>query len=331
LKTFIVESTSYNPWFNLALEEYLFDRIEPDSVVLYLWQNQNTVVIGKTQNAWKECRCAQLEADGGKLARRPSGGGAVFHDMGNMCFTFLASKELYDLERQLKVILEAVKMHGIDANFTGRNDITTADGRKFSGNAFRFSKGIGLQHGTILMDTDGEKMAKFLQVSVAKMQSKGIDSVRSRVVNLITLNPDITADSMKKCFTIAFHKEYGASSNFEVYDESALNAVKELVPYYDKYSSWEWRYGSNPSFDMNFETRFPWGCIEICISSDKGIITDAKVFSDAMDVNLPENITAALPGTPLNFEAVKTALLQAKMEGLTDQINDIIEWLHTVL
>lgn len=331
MKTFIVESTSYNPWFNLALEEYLFDRTEPDTVILYLWQNQNTVVIGKTQNAWKECRCAQLEADGGKLARRSSGGGAVFHDMGNICFTFLASKELYDLERQLKVILEAVKMHGIDANFTGRNDITTSDGRKFSGNAFRFSKGVGLQHGTILMDTDGEKMAKYLQVSKAKMQSKGVESVRSRVVNLITLNPNITSESIKRCFITAFENEYATINNLQSYDESALNTVNELTPYYDKYSSWEWRYGSNPSFDMNFETRFTWGCIEICISSDNGMVTAAKVFSDAMDVNLSENITAVLPGSPLNFQAVKATLLQANMEGLTVQINDIIDWLHTVL
>lgn len=331
MKTFIFESTSYNPWFNLALEEYLFDRIEPDSVILYLWQNQNTVVIGKTQNAWKECRCAQLEADGGKLARRPSGGGAVFHDLGNMCFTFIAPMELYDLQRQLKVILNAVKMHGIDAEFTGRNDITTSDGKKFSGNAFRFSKGIGLQHGTILMNTDSEKMAKYLQVSTAKMQSKGIESVRSRVVNLITLNPDITEISMKKCMIDAFENEYAPSTSFKKYEEADMDSLFELTSYYDKYSSWDWRYGSNPSFDMNFETRFQWGCIEICISSENGYITDAKVFSDAMDVNLSEYITQVLPGTQLNYEALKASLLKVKLEGLTDQINDIIGWLHLVL
>ncbi len=138
----------------LALEEYLFDTIADNTVILYLWQNQNTVVIGKTQNAWKECHLSALEADGGKLARRPSGGGAVFHDLGNMCYTFIASSGLYCLERQLKVILEAVKALGIEAEFTGRNDITTKDGRKFSGNAFRFVKNTGLQHGTLLLDTE---------------------------------------------------------------------------------------------------------------------------------------------------------------------------------
>ena len=114
----LVLSKSYDPWFNLALEELLYDTIPENTVILYLWQNQNTVVIGKSQNAWKECRVSELEADGGKLARRPSGGGAVFHDLGNLCYTFLASSGLYDLEKQLSVILAAVGEQGIEARFT---------------------------------------------------------------------------------------------------------------------------------------------------------------------------------------------------------------------
>ena len=156
-------SKSYDPWFNLALEELLYDTISESTVILYLWQNQNTVVIGKSQNAWKECRVSELEADGGRLARRSSGGGAVFHDLGNLCYTFLASSGLYDLEKQLGVILAAVGEQGIEARFTGRNDITVCDGRKFSGNAFRFSSGKGLMHGTLLLDTNPEKIARYLQ------------------------------------------------------------------------------------------------------------------------------------------------------------------------
>lgn len=133
----VVHSNSYDPWFNLALEEYLLNSISGDEVVFYLWQNQNTVVIGNNQNSWKECRIDELNSNAGKLARRLSGGGAVFHDLGNLTFTFLASNDNFNINKQLHVILNALKDFGIDAEFSGRNDIEVL-GKKFSGNAFYY-------------------------------------------------------------------------------------------------------------------------------------------------------------------------------------------------
>ena len=136
-----------DPYRNLATEKYLLDTTPEDCCTLFLWQNKNTVVIGKNQNAWAECRCSLLESEGGKLARRLSGGGAVFHDLGNLNFTFLSSTVNYDLSRNLNVIKTACHLAGISAEISGRNDIL-ADNRKFSGNAFYNTKDKSYHHGT---------------------------------------------------------------------------------------------------------------------------------------------------------------------------------------
>ena len=134
-KLIYIESDQVNPYKNLAVEEYLLLHCEPQECILYLWQNQNTVVIGRNQNAWKECKVESLEENGGHLARRLSGGGAVYHDLGNLNFTFLVNKDEYSLEKQLQVIINAMGRLGLKAEKSGRNDILI-DGKKFSGNAF---------------------------------------------------------------------------------------------------------------------------------------------------------------------------------------------------
>lgn len=319
MKTQIYISNSYNPYFNLALEEMLFRNLPPDTVILYLWQNQNTVVIGKSQNAWKECRVSQLEADGGFLVRRTSGGGAVFHDLGNLCYTFIASEELYSLERQLKVILEAVSSVGIPAHFTGRNDICTEDGRKFSGNAFRHTGGKGLMHGTILMDTDGTKMARYLQVSKAKMEAKGVNSVRSRVVNLIELNPEINAEMMKAALIAAFRAEYGSECPTEPISVGMQESCKILeTPEFEafpalveRFGSWEWRLGDTPDFQVALERKFPWGLVQLAFRTSGGMIQEARVWTDAMDADLGAYIEEALTGKMLDFPTLCAAIHDA--------------------
>lgn len=324
----IITSSSFNPWFNLALEEYLYDTIEENTVILYLWQNKNTVVIGKSQNAWKECRIAALETDGGKLARRPSGGGAVYHDAGNMCYTFIASSGLYNLEKQLSVILEAVRSHGISAQFTGRNDIVTSEGRKFSGNAFRFSGEKGLMHGTLLLDTDAEKMSKYLQVSPAKMKAKGVDSVRSRVINLIELNKDITPLSVKNALKEAFRAEYGNISTETAYSEE--NFPSEVAVLYEKYSSWQWRMGETPQFDVSYETRFSWGCFELTFTADRGYINQLEIFTDSMDPELADKIKNSLAGSRLSYDEICLKLSHTLAD--TPEIsNDLTDWLKEIL
>ena len=201
LGTYLTDCT--DPYRNLAVEEYLTLHVQPGECILYLWQNQKTVVIGKNQNCWKECKVNDLERDGGHLVRRLSGGGAVYHDMGNLNFTFCVRKEDYDVDRQLSVIVAAVRSFGLDAEKTGRNDIT-AGGRKFSGNAFYRSGVFCYHHGTLLVSADMQQMGKYLNVSKQKLQSNGVDSVRSRVVNLRELEKTVTIEALEDRLQKAF-------------------------------------------------------------------------------------------------------------------------------
>ncbi len=313
MKLELYQSNSYNPYFNLAVEDWLFQNVPADTVILYLWQNQNTVVIGKSQNAWKECRVALLEEAGGHVARRTSGGGAVFHDLGNLCYTFIAGSGLYDLEKQLSVIVKAVAAVGISAHFTGRNDICTEDGRKFSGNAFRFVKDKGLMHGTLLLDTDSEKLARYLQVSPVKMTAKGVSSVRSRVVNLIELNPAITVPAMKEALVSAFADEYGAGGPLQAIslDEQDQSLSPSLPALTAHFASWAWRLGDTPAFDMEAEAKFPWGLVQLAFHTENGVIQQAHVWTDAMDGELGDTLSAALTGKMLDYSTLAFSVAAA--------------------
>ena len=294
---------SLDPWHNLALEELLFD-VHDGGVLLFLWQNQNTVVIGRNQNAWKECRSGLLEDEGGKLARRTSGGGAVFHDLGNLNFSFITDKKSYDQTRQLQLIIDAAASLGIPAAFTGRNDIVCGEGAKFSGNAFRHSQKSDLHHGTLLVDVDMDKLSRYLAPSKEKLRSKGVDSVRSRVCNLREFRPTLDIPTLRDALIQAFAKRYGSYRTLreDSLDARALNALSE------KHTSWAWRFGASPRFDVAFSRRFSWGEIEFRFQLKNGKIESAEVFSDAMDEAFVRALAPALEGALYTAPAVRAAL-----------------------
>lgn len=303
-KILLYESASHDPYYNLAVEQHLLERVEENTCVLYLWQNENTVVIGRNQNAWKECRTSLLEQEGGHLARRLSGGGAVFHDLGNLNFTFLVPQADYDLDRQLSVIHEAVRSFGIPAERSGRNDML-ADGRKFSGNAFYRNGTQAYHHGTLLMDVDTQRMGRYLNPSKAKLQSKGVDSVRSRVVNLRELNPDITIPKLKAAMAEAFAGVYGLPLGQipeDALDKRCIDSLQQ------RNGSWEWLYGQKIPFTFEWEDRFPWGSIQIALQVENGIVQQAKVYSDAMDWSLAPKLEQALTQCCFSQEALRGCL-----------------------
>jgi len=301
-KVYIASST--DPRRNLAVEEYLLGAVLPGECILYLWQNANTVVIGRNQNAYKECKTEKLLGDGGILVRRLSGGGCVYHDLGNLNFTFLMREEDYDVPRQLSVIAKALEDFGLRAEPTGRNDICI-DGRKFSGNAFYRHKGRCYHHGTILIDADMTRMSEYLNVSAEKLRANSVASVRSRVVNLKELNPAVDLLSMQGALAQAFGKVYRVWEQAipaRTIDENAIAKLQE------KYASAEWTYGTHMRADYSFGGKFPWGEIEFRLSFKANRIVGAQVFSDCMDAGLADTLARRLEGVVFRKDAVLAAV-----------------------
>lgn len=297
-------TTETNPYKNLAMEEYLLKQVKDDEVILYLWQNEKTVVIGKNQNPWKECKLAELSEDGGKLVRRLSGGGAVFHDLGNLNFTFLATKENYNVEKQLEVILKAVRQLGIPAEKSGRNDITV-EGRKFSGNAF-FSDGVHCyHHGTILVQVDMSMLSHYLNVSRDKLVSKGVESVRSRVTNLTEYVPTLTIEGMCSGLVKSFGEVYELPTEELRVSELPWEELRKLE---EKFSSWDWILGKKMEFNYSIDRRFPWGNIDLEIVVDVGRINRCKAYSDALETDYFDKLSSALNGCIFSTDAMLTAV-----------------------
>ncbi len=320
MNSFYYESPGFDPCRNLAIEEFLLTKAE-EAVILYLWQNENAVVIGKNQIPWNECKTTLLAQEGGTLVRRLSGGGAVFHDLGNLNFTFLLPQKAYDLDRQLTVIQRALRSLGIDAVRSGRNDVL-AQGRKFSGNAFYKNGRAAYHHGTLLIHADTEKLGRYLSPSQAKLQSKGVDSVRSRVVNLQELQPQITVDCLKEALRREFSALYGPPRLLTL-TEAEERAIADLT---EKYRSWDWRFGRKLPFTCTCEKRFPWGSVEVQLQVGSGTIAAAKVYSDALDDTLPPRLEAALTGCRLDGEIIFPRL-QAAFPTEAAALKELLELL----
>ncbi|MEG1196985.1 MAG: lipoate--protein ligase [Raoultibacter sp.] len=289
-----------NPYENIALEEALLASLERDELVMYLWQNRRTVVCGRNQNPWKECRIATLEAQGGHLARRLSGGGAVFHDLGNLNFTFLARDPHFNVARQMQVISAAVAFFGLDATISGRNDIAI-DGAKFSGNAFYRTKDAHYHHGTLMIAVDTAYLGRYLSPDQRKLSAKGIDSVQSRVVNLGDLCPAITIESLSAALVSALSQVYDMKAQ-ALCPERLAGIRQQARP--DFFASWEWRFGKTLAFTHRFDARFDWGGIEVQLRVEKGSIAQACVFSDALDAAFIAQLAPALSGCPYTLPAL---------------------------
>ena len=296
MKAGIVLSNQFNPYRNLAVEQHLMEKGIRLDCLLYLWRNDRTVVIGRNQNPWTECAVETLLNDGGFLARRRSGGGAVYHDLGNLNFSFVVRDDLYDVNRQLCVIARAVQAFGLDALVSGRNDLTIGE-RKFSGNAFLHAKGVGLHHGTILLRTDSSSMQKYLTPPPEKLAKRGTASVRSRVVNLTELNPDLTVDRLIHALRNSFADEYGEPTELPFPDLASASETEEFCA---RFASKDWIYGDWMNVrhaPIQRHAAFSWGICDLAAETDaEGRITKLAVATDALDPDSIDRLENALIG-----------------------------------
>lgn len=350
----IIRSQVNDIHFHLALEEFIYDHKPLEHPILLTWRNDKTIVIGRHQNPWKECFVQEMEKDGVALARRKSGGGAVYQDKGNSVFSFLTpvtAKEANPFDyRQInnQILLESFANVGVEAELSGRNDIILGkgDGRKFSGSAYQVSLGDkegrgkkSLHHGTVLLNLDMTRLQKYLNPNKKKLESKGISSVVSRVVNLTELQKDLTHEKMTESIEESFKKHYhGLNSACDVLSRSVdlelLNDPK-LKEIYENFRSKDWLYQSTPEFTNNIETRFDWGIIDVFVKVEASKITEAKVFSDCLHADYISSLNSLLNKQAYEYSVKSVENLCDDLDGLhPDLMNltaDLRKWLPGAL
>ncbi len=290
-----IDVTSTDPTWNLALEQYVFDCLPRDKNYFLLWQNRNAVIIGRHQNTLAEIDEAYIKANGIQVVRRLSGGGAVYHDMGNLNFTFIQNSETgiaLDLGLFCKPVAAAICALGADAWVNGRNDITV-DGRKFSGNAQYMREGRVMHHGTLLFASNMQAAQCALLPDPEKVKAKGVQSVRSRITNLCDYLPGVTLPEFKQKLLENLFE--GRPMEPYALTEADLAAIEKLQK--ERYGTWEWNYGASPTCDLRKKKRVD-GCgtLEILLSVKDGRIRDARIYGDFFSARDPGELAQRLIG-----------------------------------
>jgi len=325
-----IRNTSNDPYFNMALEEYVIKNMDPAKEYFILWQNRPTVVIGKNQNAIEEVNLEYVKENNIAVVRRLSGGGAVYHDLGNVNFTYVVDyrPEFFNsIERFAQAVVKALEKLGIKAEFTGRNDITI-EGRKISGNAQFLYKRRLLHHGTLLFDSDLTRLSSALNVKPQKIASKGVKSVKSRVANIKEyLKEDIGVEEFKELLLKYIFEVEGRALieyNLTKEDMENINRLRD-----EKYATWEWNFGTSPEFDLVKSERFDGGELEARINVKDGRITDLKFYGDFLSMRDVSEVEEKLKGLRYREEDIREALnglnLKEYFGGITlDEILKVI-------
>ena len=288
-------------YFNIASEEYLLKQT--DGFYIYLWINDRAVIVGTNQNTIEEVNLSYTESAGIKVVRRLTGGGTVYHDKGNLCYTIIAPYDANEdnYRKFTEPVISYLKSLGVNAEFSGRNDITI-EGKKISGNAQTIFKNRIMHHGTILFNTDGNELSRSLNPSKLKMQSKGIKSVRARVTNVIDyLKDKITIEQFKEGLKEQFLKDCTEYA----FTDKDKKAIKKLVD--EKYSTYEWNIGRSPKGQNVFTNKFDFGIFTFIFDTKDGLIDNAVIQGDFFEKLPIKEFSDKLNGVKFTFSALEEA------------------------
>lgn len=301
----LIYNDKTNPYFNLAMEEYFLKNCCDD--IFILWRNEPSIIVGKNQNTLSEINIEYVKENNIPVVKRQSGGGAVFHDLGNINFTFIAcdNNSFSDFKRFTQPIIDVLKTLGLNAEFSGRNDLLI-DGKKFSGNAQYNYKNKVMHHGTLLFSSQITDLSNALKVKSIKFEGKGIKSVKSRVTN-ISEHLDMDIDIIRfKDLVMNYIASQSQENKFYTLSKEDIKGIEELVD--AKYNTWEWNFGHSPKYSLLNELKYPGGNIEFNLDVEKGIITKLKFFGDFFGKEDISNLELSLLGIKHEEDSIKNAL-----------------------
>lgn len=319
-----------DPRINLAIEEYALKHLDINESYLLFYINEPSIIIGKNQNTIEEINTDYVEKNGIHVVRRLSGGGAVYHDLGNLNFSFITKDDgdsFLNFKKFTQPVVNALKNIGVDAEMKGRNDILVGE-RKISGNAQFSTRGRMFSHGTLMFDSEIENVVSALKVRKDKIASKGIKSIRSRVANISEfMDEKMTVDEFRQLLLRNIFEGVDPIPEYKL-TEKDWEKIHEISK--ERYQNWDWNYGKSPKFNLQFSHRFPVGQIEFRLDVNKGIITNCKIFGDFFGVGDIDEIENKLTGVQYERSAIAKALEDVNIQHYFGNVtkDEIIELIY---